>query len=116
MVQDRPAVHGSPSSYTAFSTAIWTDFDGSRVYGRRGQKLRQDRATAVRLPYGEEVSFSLFGCVQDGTGLGYTAVGVGLRSPGHAGGMGACGRVIPLGIMRLQDHGWDLSTFGLERS
>ena len=54
--------------------------------------------------------------VQDGTGLGYTAVGAGLRSPGHAGGMGACGRVIPLGIMRLQDHGWDLSTFGLERS
>jgi hypothetical protein len=86
MVQAGQGLHGSPSSYTAFSTAIWTDFDGSRVYGRRGQKLRQDRATAGRLPYGEEVSFSLFGCVQDGTGLGYTAVGVGLRSPGHAGG------------------------------
>ena len=89
--------------------------EDTKVYGRSGRKLRQDRTTAGRLPYGEEASFSLFGCVQDGTGLGYTAVGAGLRSPGHAGGMGACGRVIPLGIMRLQDHGWDLSTFGLER-
>jgi hypothetical protein len=84
MGQDRTAVHGLPSGYTAFSTAIWTDFDGFRVYGRRGQKLRQDRATVWRLPYGEEVSFSLFGCVQNGTGLVYTAVGVGLRSPGDS--------------------------------
>ena len=29
MVQTGQYLHGSPSSYTAFSTAIWTDFDGS---------------------------------------------------------------------------------------
>ena len=61
--------------------------EDTKVYGRSGRKLRQDRTTAGRLPYGEEASFSLFGCVQDGTGLGYTAVGAGLRSPGHAGVM-----------------------------
>jgi hypothetical protein len=50
--------------------------------------------------------------VQDRTRSGYTAVGPGLRSSGHAGGKGGLGRVIHLWSMRLQDHGWDLCTFG----
>jgi hypothetical protein len=90
---------------------------GNGVYTAKDERTGQRcwftvAATGWRLPYGEKVSFSLFGCFQDGTGLGYTAVQWGWalepRPRWGARELGACD---PLGDHASQDHGWDLCTF-----